>query len=73
MTRPLKKPLQRKLRVYPDYSIFSELFPPMQPKKWCNKQRVLVFCSRGVTYRYVATSNVNLSMYSLLSLSEQGI
>lgn len=24
-----------------------------QPKKWKNKQRVLVFCARGITYRLV--------------------
>ena len=25
----------------------------MQQKKWKNKQRVLVFCARGITYRYL--------------------
>ena len=25
----------------------------LQLKKWKNKQRVLVFCARGVTYRWV--------------------
>ena len=24
----------------------------IQPRKWKNKQRVLVFCARGVTFRY---------------------
>jgi ribosome biogenesis protein BRX1 len=29
----------------------AEPAPVKKPKKWKNKQRVLVFCARGITYR----------------------
>lgn len=37
----------------------------LQPKKWKNKQRVLVFCARGITYRLALSSK-----YTDLSVRE---
>ncbi|KAK4887588.1 hypothetical protein RN001_003859 [Aquatica leii] len=41
-----------KRKIVADDAVVSEEPPAKKPTKWTNRQRVLVFCSRGMNYRY---------------------
>lgn len=47
----------------PLLSFFLVMYIFLQPKKWKNKQRVLVFCARGITYRLVVFTMYLLGCY----------